>query len=140
MVSRVSAIASFKLYESVLRNEREKSFIALRLLSHSILLESLKYQFLADLHLEFNEINLAFEALMDSIFYAEKEMDVYGIIIIIYKIKSIFPEKANILIQKYILYFKDELLYFYLLEDSFFSYSSKSNQKISNNKLLKLSI
>jgi hypothetical protein len=84
MVNAITSnLAWFRLSEALIRNEREKAFIAYRLLSHSLSSDGFKNQVLGDLHYSFGEMSLAVDSYKHAFnFYCEKK-DIFGMIIII---------------------------------------------------------
>jgi hypothetical protein len=81
--STLSNLAWFRLSEALIRNEREKAFIAYRLLSHSFICSGFKYQALADLHFSFGEMSLAFESYKQAFMVYYDNHDIFGMLIII---------------------------------------------------------
>lgn len=88
------SIAWFKLYDSILKQEKEKVFIIFRLLSHSIEKESLKKQLLGDIYQVTHDFELAKEFYEEAFKIAKNEKNLIAI--------NILDEKLSMLKNNYL--------------------------------------
>ncbi len=87
-------VSWFKLYESIVKNEKEKVLVAFRLLSYSLESESLRYQVLGNIYTSLDEYALGLEAYQKALEAASRIKDWFGVGLIIYYIQKIDMNEA----------------------------------------------